>query len=229
LAANKIAFLFSVWAWDPYFDNFLPIGDNGVIAVLVGTCGDYLTYRIDGPKSTFVGYGDLHDKKYDGMERASDFAPVLRNNVTTVHTQCFYDLNLYPSRDMEDAYRSRSPMLYCFAVICIFLFTAGTFLLYDYYVQLRQQKVMLTAKKTTAVVNSLFPKHVRDQILQEVHDQVEKETRHGKASNAGSKQQLRDFLKEITADVGEGGGQGPAQTSIAELFVSTAGRQNSSQ
>jgi hypothetical protein len=47
--------------------------------------------------------------------------------------------------------------------------------MYDLMVQLRQDKIMATAKQTNAIVSTFFPSNVRDRILKEAHQQVDRE------------------------------------------------------
>ena len=47
----------------------LPENSNGVILVVEQPkeCGATFTYRLDGPKATFLGVGDMHESEYDDM------------------------------------------------------------------------------------------------------------------------------------------------------------------
>jgi class 3 adenylate cyclase len=52
----------------------------------------------------------------------------------------------------------------------IFLFTSVIFLIYDSKVERRQKVVLTSAERTNAVVSSLFPSQVRDQILNDANN-----------------------------------------------------------
>ena len=52
-----------------------------------------------------------------------------------------------------------------FAIAAVFAFAVLVFVLYDMMVERRQKKILDTAKKSTAIVSSIFPKKVRDQLL----------------------------------------------------------------
>jgi hypothetical protein len=146
--------------WDSYFLNILPENEKGVFVVLHGSCGDHFTSCLDGSKANFLGEGDLHDPHYDHLEITIKFAPFLKYNFSDTHEHCEYDLHLYPSSELEDKYKSSNPFLYEIVVVPVFLLTAITYIVYDHFVQSRQDKLMVVAKRTNAVVSSLSPKNV---------------------------------------------------------------------
>jgi hypothetical protein len=104
------------------------------------------------------------------------------------------------------------PVLYAAVIILIFSFTALTFLLFDYTVALRQSKIVAKAKRTHAIVSSLFPSHVRDQLLQDVEQDEEQQQR--KALFLSSKNHLKDYLGVTDGNLPSGLGSKP----IAELY-----------
>jgi hypothetical protein len=82
-----------------------------------------------------------------------------------VNDTCPTHLRLYPSQTMEDDYITSNPMLFTIGAVLIFVFTSATFLLYDWMVERRQQKVMATAAQSSAIVSSLFPSTVLDRLF----------------------------------------------------------------
>jgi hypothetical protein len=65
----EVKAMFAIEArWRSYITNILPKGSFGFILVFKNKCvDDVFTYRIDGPKITYLGVGDLHDEQYDGL------------------------------------------------------------------------------------------------------------------------------------------------------------------
>jgi hypothetical protein len=59
--------------------------------------------------------------------------------------------------------------------VLVFLFAAMVFLLYDYLVQRRHNKVMATAKRTDAIASSLFPSNVRERMFKDAEEQAEQQ------------------------------------------------------
>ena len=215
-----VGFLVAVLPWDIYFANILSQGVNGIVVVLHNTCGEHFTYEINGPDVVFVGKGDLHDKTYDSLQVESDFAPFVQHNFSDAKEHCEYDFRIYPSSEFESVYKTKQPMVYTVVVVLVFLFTSAIFLLYDYLVEVRQRKVMATAKRANDVVASFFPKNVRDRIMQDAEEQAHQENELKKGLHFGlaAKTQLKDFLHD--EHLGEDGGEGSrafATKPIADL------------
>ena len=93
------------------------------------------------------------DTHYTGLPLDDDF--------------CTKTMRIYPSRTMEDEYRSSDPLVTTILVACIFVFTTIIFIIYDLIVARRQKIVLGRALASGAIVNSLFPEQVRDQLYQE--------------------------------------------------------------
>jgi hypothetical protein len=198
---SLVGFLVAILPWDSYFSNLLPQGVNGIVVVLHNTCGNHFTYKINGPEAIYMGVGDLHDTGYDHMEIDTLFAPFLDHSFSDTYDHCEYDLRVFPSAELESEYTSNKPLIYTLVVLAVFCFTAMVFAAYDHAVNTRQDVVMAKAKRTNAIVSSMFPANVRDRILKDAEQQAERDTK-GKTvfgSNA-PKRQLKDFLNEDEAN-----------------------------
>ena len=169
--------------------------------VMRDTCGDAFTYLINGAESIFVGYGDHHVPEYSHLEEMSPFAPWESNlTFSDKHEHCEYDMHIFPTWDLESDYRTNHPIQYTFLVLAVFVGTTSVFVLYDYLVTRRQRKVMLAAKKSNAVVASLFPKKVREQLLANAEAQILENEKNGHKGilrlGAVPKCELKNFLTE---------------------------------
>ena len=209
-------------SWVRYFDAVLPPKVRGVIVVISDSCGLTFTMCVDGDHVEVLGKGDLHDTNYNEYRTSATVGGVVGDAEAEffVQANCVYTLDMYPTKDLEDVYLSNQPVIYAIAVAIIFVFTAFVFLVYDWAVQLRQNKVLKTATRTQAIVSSLFPKHVQERIFKDVEDEVKNEGKQpiGRFRGNRTKDQLRTFL-----DDGTGGGksEGPASLKskpIADLF-----------
>jgi Adenylate and Guanylate cyclase catalytic domain len=150
------------------------------------------SYSIQGPKATFLGLGDFHDSAYDHLSMHTNFAVLEPSSATTNTTNstgngavqrvlqtttessdggtsnsssCEYEIWLYPTQEMQQEYATRTPAAFATVVLFIFFLVACVFVLYDYTVQRRQNRVMAKAKRTNALVSTFFPSTVRDRIL----------------------------------------------------------------
>ena len=167
-----VGVVFAMIPWDHYYENILTKDVNGIMVIMESSCEDQMTYLVNGPEVEFLGYGDLHDRKYDSLVEKTSFETSLEHNYSNAYEYCEYDLHIYPSHDLEEDYRTNHPIFYAILVFLVFVATAMVFILYDFYVTMRQNKVMLAAKRSNAVVASLFPKKVREKLLQEAEDQI---------------------------------------------------------
>eukprot|EP00522_Entomoneis_paludosa_P013724 CAMPEP_0172441438 /NCGR_PEP_ID=MMETSP1065-20121228/1982_1 /TAXON_ID=265537 /ORGANISM="Amphiprora paludosa, Strain CCMP125" /LENGTH=1154 /DNA_ID=CAMNT_0013190803 /DNA_START=176 /DNA_END=3640 /DNA_ORIENTATION=+ len=200
--------------WDIYFQDILPEGTDGVEVVLSDSCGGTYTYELLGPVGNLKGEGDLHDTEYDKHRVSSQLTD------QGSATQCDYTLDIYPSDKLKNKYESKDPLIFAISVALIFVFTTMVFLVYDWAVQRRQWMIIRAARKTQAIVSSLFPKNVQDRIMKDVDEEVNREA-NGPLITRGNrtKDQLQNFLKgkEATTDGVEGEGAKRSKP-IADLF-----------
>jgi class 3 adenylate cyclase len=64
--------------------------------------------------------------------------------------------------------KTSTPVFVTFAVALVFLCTIGMFFIYTYMVEKRQTAILEKAIQSTHVVSSLFPKQVREQLLENI-------------------------------------------------------------
>jgi class 3 adenylate cyclase len=199
--------------WRDIFKDILPQKSNGVYVVLEHTCGkgQAFTYQLDGPQTTFLGVGDLHDPKYDYIGYSATLAELTdtsNSDRESAYTGlpladfCPKTLKVYPSQDMEDGYKTSNPVIFTVIAALIFLFTSVVFVTYDLLVARRQKIVNDRALASGAIVSSLFPEQVRKQLYEE------KDEKPDKLSN------MKDFMS------GEGGIVKSSKP-IADLFEET--------
>lgn len=214
-----IGALTAVLPWDHYFAHLLPKEVFGMVVVVKDTCGDVFTYQVDGPDATFMGQGDHHDPKYEGLVEVTDFVTLFQHNFSDTHEHCEYFLHIYPSQSLHVTFLSSSPALYTSVVVLVFILTTMVFVMYDFFVQQRNQTVVMKAKRSNAIVSALFPKNIRDRIMKEAEEQMEAEMDSNKKRRFGTTQktQLRSFLSDDGEKVA---GVAFAGKPIADLFPS---------
>jgi class 3 adenylate cyclase len=171
--------------WRLHFEQVLPPNAKGIIAVLENNVNQSFTYQLDGPDVTYLGEGDLHDEAFDHMQVSADVSKFL-STYASVETEGFtavpltevegvqYSLRVYPSQDMKDDFVTNQPIIFSLVVAMVFVFTSGIFFIYNVLVERRQKIVMDRAVKSTAVVSSLFPENVKEQLLNEGEDDKKK-------------------------------------------------------
>ena len=105
-----------------------------------------------------MGQDDSH---YTGLPYDDDF--------------CTKTIKLYPSRKMEDEYRTNDPLVTTLVAASIFAFCLLVFVIYDAMVARRQKIVLGRALASGAIVNSLFPAKVRQQLYDEKQAEQERD------------------------------------------------------
>lgn len=168
--ATVVGVLSAYVYWQVYFEQVLLSEDDGIIAVLENTCEQAYTYLVSGPEASYVGTGDLHDSRYDGMEVTTNFGAYVGYTDDILDGragQCLYRLRIYPSREMEESFVTNVPRRFTLILASTFLFTCIVFIVYDCLVERRQKVVLSSAQKSGAVVASLFPKEVRDRLYED--------------------------------------------------------------
>eukprot|EP00980_Cylindrotheca_fusiformis_P018093 scaffold5810_cov109-Cylindrotheca_fusiformis.AAC.3 len=175
-----VGFLVVELPWTAYFKNILAEGVPPLQLVLTNTCGQTLTFDIDGPNVIVASdEEDLHDTEFDSTAVHAEFYSSSRVPMDADSEDwCDFDYTIYATKEFQELFYTDEPIVYTVGVVLIFLFTSAVFVLYDMFVSKRQSKVEETAARSNALVQSLFPAQVRDRLLQQNMEQEEKERQH---------------------------------------------------
>ena len=163
-SASMVGFLLALTSWETLFSNVLPEGAKGVHCVVRSDCDDEFTFELQGPKPVYLGKGDHHDPAFDFFERTvtvEDYPEGLQGGV------CAHRVTLYPTQELRACYSTAKPTIFFFTIVLAFILTGILFVYYDRMMTRRQEKVKADAKRTNAIVSSLFPANVRDRLFQE--------------------------------------------------------------
>ena len=246
-----VGMLYTVLPWDWQLADLLPEGTEKVHVVLDNSCGTTFTYEVQGPRAIYLGPGDLHQPEFDHAVVMSAFTtrPIIkeydpRSTGATVQvggnnfTICEYMVRIYPTKAMRATFDSGRPETFAIIMAAIFLVTGMVFLIFVRYVQQRQDMVMATAIRTSAIVSSLFPANVRERIMKDAEEQGRMDLLGGKSRGGnwrlkagkdalGPKSKLEDFIGveaggESHGDgvgiIGDGGHDAFKSKPIADLF-----------
>ena len=172
---KPVAMVFAVFKWAFYFQDLLPPHFPGLVLVLQNNCDGAFTFKVVGENVEYLGEGDLSEvfTRRPDMVQTVDFGAAKNNGfgensalkVKLNQDICEYKLSVYPSKELEDEYYTNLPILVATAVAAVFLGTAIVFLVFNKYVERRQELVMDQAVKSTAIVTSLFPEKIRDRLM----------------------------------------------------------------
>jgi len=143
--------------------------------VVIGSNGNNSTFLLNGASTEFLGYGDLHDKNYDALvisnkefcekeEQQHEDDQIDHESDLQTHF-CKNLFFVFPSNELQSAYKSNEPLTYTLVIIAIFVFAIIVFCVYDYYVTHRQLSTEQKANKSRAIIKELFPGSVADQLF----------------------------------------------------------------
>jgi hypothetical protein len=164
--------------WIAYFRNVLPPDINGVVVTLNDSCGGNFTFVIDGEEVLFLGQGDHHSPAYNDMMRQATLQSIqniqdgTQQGLPLLQDRCDISIQIYPSNSFHAIFTTSTPAFLTATVVVIFVCTALLFIAYDRLVERRQKIVFASAERSNAIVTSLFPKNVRDRLMQEAEEEA---------------------------------------------------------
>ena len=112
-----------------------------------------------------MGPEDLHDPDFDYLEvivpiyDEKDFA------YKDDPRYCLYEFRIYPSIEFKESIEDTTPFFLCTISAVVFFAIAVGFFVYDRFVHKRNTKIVDAAARSNAIILSLFPAKVRDQLL----------------------------------------------------------------
>lgn len=238
LDRNLVGFIFTVVPWDAFFvDSLRGTVLGGVVVNVITNCDEDFYYEVEGDRADYLGTDFSPDSRYADLMVESEFAEFARYNdgqsdledaEDSPITHCEYKLRVYPTPEFESQYQTSRPAVFATVVVLVFVFTALVFGLYDFFVQRRQNVIMNSARRTAAVVSSLFPQNVQNRILQQDNAEDLKQMRR---STFSAKHHLKTFLRGGADEPDPSGESGATYgvfktKPIADLFlVSPAKKQ----
>ena len=147
--------------WRDLLLDTLHVNANGLVVIIGNECDQVFTYELDGQQVNYLGPGDRHDSRFVGMEVSSTFVDLrsqaaignrMYTGLALDEDFCPYYIRVYPSQKLKDSYNSASPVIVALAAVVIFAFVFVHFLLYDWLVEFRQERVMQTGKFFFSVI-----------------------------------------------------------------------------
>jgi hypothetical protein len=181
--ATLIGSIMSEFVWSSYTQTSVyPSQRDLLMVVIENSCGQMNTYFIQGENLVLLGPGDLHDSKYSDMMHTTTYqdfetivaisapsqgTPLSRAASSAESGYCRYRFKVYPTQAFEEEYETNNPVLHTVIAVSVLFLVILLFVVYDCLVQQRQKQMIQTARKSTAIVSSLFPKSVRGRLLDE--------------------------------------------------------------
>jgi len=220
-----VGYVFTFISWEEYLVNLLPEGVHGIVVVLKNSCGDAVSYSLEGNMAVYVGVGDIHEQAFESSKRTIDFSENYYDPERTRNTEghCQVYLDVYSSARFQSNYESNLPWIFALVVAGLFLLMALVFIFYDRCVNMRNNKVIGAAARSAAIVRSLFPSTVHDRLM-EAHDSPAKggsKSRKNAKNSASLEGYLDGDLKAQDTDMDDEDADLYKSKPIADLFPQT--------
>ena len=169
--------------------------------------------------------GDSHDPDSDNTEVSIPLRTFLYNETAGVQGHCLYSISLYRTKSFsietnETGKKANVPLLCSLFILFSFLLMALTFAMYDRFVNRRNDKIVLAATRSNAIISSLFPTQVRDRLF------AAKDDKYNSQDYVTPKKKLKTMMTngefEVEADEdGEDSDYMYKTKPIADLFPET--------
>ncbi|CAB9507461.1 Receptor-type guanylate cyclase gcy [Seminavis robusta] len=154
-------------AWDASMRNLLPDNVNGILCVIKNTCDQVFTYEVNGNDAFYLGDVDIHDPKYDDLEVMVDLSLHTHQDFSTTPGHCKYSMHIYPTDTFKKEYATQMPETFAVTVAATFALVAIVFFVYDYLVQRSNKELTKQAARSDRLVSSLFPRGIKEMILEQ--------------------------------------------------------------
>jgi hypothetical protein len=196
---DVVGFVLTVFSWDRYLTNMIRSSGGdffGTSIVMKDGCGDTVhTYGMfDNDQVQYLGPMDSHETDYDELGYSIAFATMARYNNnhsnkdvdSASSPSCGdYTWHVYPTSALETSYRTKNNIFFAWGIVGLFTFILLLLGVYIRLVKYRQRKLLNAARKTNAIVASLFPQKIQERMMEEVEVEPEGHDQGGGASTFG--------------------------------------------
>lgn len=173
--------------WRDMIRDILPESARGIVVEVDNPCAASFTYRLDGPNPTLLGRGNLHDKSYNDLliESPLSFLDSFRikkslyTGPTLNDGDCPFLFKIYPSSETAEVFMTSNPVAFSLFTMLLCGFGSIMFLVYDRLQEKYRKAARDKAKKTDALVSSLFPEGIQARVFEHHQTDVSREDRSG--------------------------------------------------
>jgi len=107
----------------------------------------------------------MHEEEFDSYERVVSLSLHSHPDTESTGGHCLYSMHLYPDSKFANLYLTPLPFLFAIGVAGAFLFMVIVFFVYNRFVFKRNEKLVENAARSNAVITSLFPDNIRNQLI----------------------------------------------------------------
>lgn len=114
-----------------------------------------------------MGEGDFHDPIYDYTEQVIQLSHYTNPETINTSGHCVYSFYVYSTNEYKKTTTSNAPEIYVISISVILFILICFIRMFDNAVQQQNSKIVNAAVRSNQVVASMFPSHIRDQLLAE--------------------------------------------------------------
>ncbi|CAJ1952993.1 unnamed protein product [Cylindrotheca closterium] len=163
-------------SWTEYFEDILQDQPAGVVVELHDDCpssdGDKYFFRSNKDSVIYIGKNIENPNILPSLSNHytlyGESLTEYLSDFSIAQDSCGYAISVHATKEFIEQWQRDISYLAAFFIVAAFGFTAVVFFMYTYFVQKRNRLVTSTAERSTAIVSSLFPKNVADQMMLEV-------------------------------------------------------------
>ena len=200
--ASIVGHLVATQPWQSLLQDIVQDSNKlDIHSVIVDSCTNRsYTFWVDGATTVYLGKGDLHETKYDSLEKTSTLAAYTLDDNSEIEEadgtwdHCTVTLSIYPTSAMEKNFSSTAAVGYLLLVLFLCGIILMAFMTHDRAVNQRQEEMKRKTKQSNAVIASLFPAHIREKLFGE-DGEVKTESARMVTGNAGAQKNLDSVLK----------------------------------
>ena len=132
----------------------------------------------------------MHDTHYDSLQVSSEFAKLDIDDSIELPEELkvpTLTMNVYPTRKLQNSFKTNDAYYYTAGVIAIFIFTSAVFVVFDWSVRQQQAKTMERLIQQDKIVSNIFPQQIKDRLYGDMDDSDD-----GNQSSSNKKKDKRD-------------------------------------
>lgn len=191
-ADDLVGFIIATIQWDLILSDILEDGAEQMVVLLESTCGGVTPFTLNGPTATCERSANIL-QKLDKHDMAEQFT-FIHDAFYEAGRSCSYVMKIYPSPSFITASDTSKPEFFAIVIFVCLVLTAVAFSVFDWMVVRRHVAVMDKAERSHAIVTSLYPKNIRERILQDPGPQTLRGISDNGREADGSPTDLKSFL-----------------------------------
>lgn len=159
-SADPFGYVFALMSWEKALDKAFEGADLQMVVHVQESCGPGFSFTIQNGKSRYI----TTTQDFNMARPECDYACNLFD------AACNYTVVTHPTKAAFSEISTQVPIIAFLLIALLFFFRVGLFSQYNQLVKQRQTKLLTTAKRSRAIMSSIFPEAVQKRLLAEVEE-----------------------------------------------------------